>query len=233
MMREIDMLANTLGKQHTISHIHFGGGSPGMLRACDFQLIMQRLRSHFTFSNDIEIAIEIDPRGVTEGRVATYAKCGVNRVSLGVQDFDDTVLKSVNREQPFHLSEQAVKLFRAHGIEQINMDLLYGLPHQSVENMRATIQKAVSLNPSRVSLFGYAHVPWMKKHMRLIDESALPDKELRFDLFETGAALLQQAGYIPIGIDHFAKADDELTTALQQKHYAVISKATRLIPAVP
>ncbi|MCB9983699.1 MAG: oxygen-independent coproporphyrinogen III oxidase [Rhodospirillales bacterium] len=217
MMREIEILADALGSRgHKISHIHFGGGSPGMLRARDFAFVMDRVRENFTVEAGAEIAIEIDPRELTEGRVAAYAKNGVNRISLGVQDFDNTVLESVNRPQPFELSAQAVEWFRAQGIERINMDLLYGLPHQSPETMVATIEKAISLNPDRLALFGYAHVPWMKKHMRLIDENALPDKTMRFDLFEAGAQTLEHAGYIPVGIDHFAKKDDALVRASKE-----------------
>lgn len=213
MLREIDMLADILPSGHRIHHIHFGGGSPGMLRSCDFEKVMERIRAGMHLHEQAEIAIEVDPRGLTEGRAATYAQQGVNRISLGVQDFDDKVLESVNRQQPFELSEKAVRLFRENGITRFNFDLLYGLPHQTLDTMSATIDKALSLDPDRVSLFGYAHVPWMKKHMRLIDEGALPDKEMRYDLFELGAQKLQQAGYVAIGIDHFAKAGDSLAIA--------------------
>lgn len=216
MMREIDILADHLPKGNHIRNIHFGGGTPSMLRATDFELILNRIREKITIDNDADIAVEVDPRGLTEGRAATYAKAGVNRISLGVQDFNDKVLKAVNREQPYELSIAAVDMFRKHGINKFNFDLLYGLPHQTVEGMVDTIGKALALSPDRISLFGYAHVPWMKKHMKLIDEGTLPDNSLRYDLFETGAKLLQQAGYTAIGIDHFAKADDPMVTALRE-----------------
>ncbi len=218
MLREIDMLAQRLNKDHNVTHIHFGGGSPSMLRACDFEKIMDRLRGGFSVHRDAEIAIEVDPRGLTEGRAATYAQSGVNRISLGVQDFDDKVLEAVNRQQPFSLSHQAVDLFRKHGVDQINFDLLYGLPYQTLQTMQTTIDKALSLSPDRVSLFGYAHVPWMKKHMRLIDDNALPASELRYDLFELGAQMLESSGYQSIGIDHFAKPDDSLAIAARSGH---------------
>ncbi|MBL8641417.1 MAG: oxygen-independent coproporphyrinogen III oxidase [Alphaproteobacteria bacterium] len=216
MLREIDMLSDVLPPSHTIQNIHFGGGSPGLLRACDFEKIIDRIRSKLHMGPRPEIAIEIDPRGVTESRAAAYAASGVTRISLGVQDFDDKVLESVNRVQPFELSEKAVKLFRSYGIDAFNFDLLYGLPHQTPQNMEETIEKALSLTPHRISLFGYAHVPWMKKHMRLIDEKSLPDHQARYDLFETGAGKLEEAGYIPIGIDHFAKPDDPMSIALRE-----------------
>lgn len=213
LLREIDILSSQIGRDKVISTIHFGGGSPGMLRPNDFDLIMTKLRETFKIKQGAEIAIEIDPRNVTEGRVAVYAKHGVNRISLGVQDFDDHVLKSVNRQQPFHLSYDAVKLFREYGIEGINLDLIYGLPHQTTNTMRRTIDRALLLNPDRIAFFGYAHVPWVKKHMRLIDEQTLPDKSMRYDLFQLGAQELENAGYEAIGIDHFAKASDSLCIA--------------------
>jgi oxygen-independent coproporphyrinogen-3 oxidase len=215
MLRELEILADHLPCKDSaeVHHMHFGGGSPGMVRASDFALIMDKVRSVFTFAETAEIAIEIDPRELTEGRAKAYAAHGVNRISLGVQDFDQTVLDSVNRPQPFELSQKAVEIFRDNGIQAVNFDLLYGLPHQTPDIMEQTIRQALTLNPDRISLFGYAHVPWMQKHMRLIDENALPDKELRFDLFETGAKLLQENGYVALGIDHFAKADDPLSIA--------------------
>ena len=216
MLREIDMLADAISPSHHIQNIHFGGGSPGLLRSCDFGAIMDRIKSRFHMGTSPDIAIEIDPRGVTEGRAEIYAASGVNRISLGVQDFDDKVLESVNRAQPYELSQKAVALFQSHGIHKFNFDLLYGLPHQTVANMEQTIEKALSLDPDRISLFGYAHVPWMKKHMRLIDENALPDNQARYDLFETGARKLQEAGYVAIGIDHFAKRDDAMAIAQRQ-----------------
>ncbi|MCB9965820.1 MAG: oxygen-independent coproporphyrinogen III oxidase [Rhodospirillales bacterium] len=216
MMREIDMLGDLVAKDAAVQHIHFGGGSPGLLHANDFTQIMQRLCTAFQVAPDAEIAIEIDPRGVTAERTEAYAAAGVNRISLGVQDFDQKVLEAVNRPQPFSLSYDAVRLFRQQGISRFNIDLLYGLPHQTPDNMRQTIDKALLLMPDRISLFGYAHVPWMKKHMRLIEESSLPDKRLRFDLFEAGASALEAAGYVSIGIDHFAKPDDPLALAAGQ-----------------
>ncbi len=215
VVREIDLLAAALPGDHRIKQIHFGGGSPGLVRATDFALIMDRIRSHFSVADSAEIAIEIDPRNISEGRVATYAKHGVNRISLGVQDFNNKTLKAVNREQPFHLTYEGLKLIRGYGIKRINMDVLYGLPHQNVETVLATLEKVLLLNPDRVAFFGYAHVPWMKKHMRMIDEGTLPKEDLRFDIFHAGTAFLNKAGYKTIGIDHFAKGDDPLYQSLQ------------------
>jgi oxygen-independent coproporphyrinogen-3 oxidase len=217
LLKEIDLVASHHNQKLTVSHIHFGGGSPGMLSAYDFEKIMTGISMQFEILPQAEIAIEIDPRGVTADRIKAYAKYGVNRVSLGCQDFNDDVLESVNREQPYKLSYDAVKLFREHGIDNINLDLIYGLPHQTIENMNRTIDLALTLNPQRIALFGYAHVPWMKKHMRLIDDNALPDKELRFDLFATGAKKLEENGYESVGIDHFVRPEDAMAKAAKNK----------------
>lgn len=213
VLQEIDLLSAKLGDGHVVKHVHFGGGSPTILSPSDFKKIMKKVKSCFYIHPDAEIAIEIDPRGLTEGKAATYAKEGVNRVSLGVQDFDGRVLSAINRPQPFHLSHDACILLRQYGINRINFDLLYGLPHQTLQTMKETIEKVIFLSPDRIALFGYAHVPWMKKHMRLIDDNALPDSSARFDLFEVGAENLEAAGYEPLGIDHFAKPEDELVHA--------------------
>lgn len=215
LLREVDLVAEKTGRK-SVSHIHFGGGSPSYLRGEDFDLLMEKLRARFNILGDAEIAIEIDPRNVSEERVASYARQGVNRVSLGVQDFDDKVLAAVNRQQPFELSYEAVRLLRRYGIDDINLDLIYGLPHQSCDTMKKAIALALTLKPKRFAVFGYAHVPWMKKHMRLIEEGTLPDKDLRYDLFQTACDELAAAGYQMIGIDHFALPDDTLAMAADQ-----------------
>lgn len=176
---------------------------------------MEQLRKDFDFSPCAEIAIEVDPRNIDAEKVRSYAAAGVNRASIGIQDFDDKVMEAVNRPQSFELDQQAIGLFRDQGISQLNLDLMYGLPYQNTTTMQACIDQALILDPDRISLFGYAHVPWMKKHMRLIPEDALPGPEERIDLFETGAARLEDAGYIPVGIDHFAKETDSLCLSLR------------------
>ena len=217
VLQELDIFARKAKDRLSVSHIHFGGGSPSLLKAHDFKRIMERVKTHFIISDDSEIAMEIDPRNVNEARVAAYAQYGVNRVSLGVQDFDETVLKAVNRQQPFHLSYEATQLFRSYGIDNINLDIMYGLPHQTIDSIKQTIEKSLLLNPDRIAFFGYAHVPWMKKHMRLIDEGALPEKDDRFDMFYAGSNILEDAGYKAVGIDHFVKAEDSMYDALESR----------------
>lgn len=214
LQREIAMISASLPGR-VAGHVHFGGGSPSMLDAPMFASFMEALRTAIPLADWAEIALELDPRQASEGRIATYARYGINRISLGVQDFDATVLESVNRPQSFHTVYESVRLCRDYGIDAINMDFIYGLPHQTVETMRRTMELALGFSPSRVSLFGYAHVPWMKKHMRLIPAQALPDAAQRYDIFAAGVEILEQGGYQRIGIDHFVRPGDSLHLAAQ------------------
>lgn len=217
LLQEIELLQKTLGMKQSVSSIHFGGGSPSMLAPDDFLRIMAAIRASFHVLTAAEIAIEIDPRELTEPKVAAYVQAGVNRVSFGIQDFHENVQRAIGRRQPFYLVYDAVKLVRAYGIDHINMDLLYGLPHQTPEMMRANINFAHALAPGRIALFGYAHVPWMKKHMRLISESTLPSAEERLDLFEAAADQLSRKGYHSVGLDHFVRVDDPMFAAQQER----------------
>ncbi len=213
LFQEIELVGNTISGRGIVSHIHFGGGSPSMLQPDDFTTLMRAVRSTFMVDTKAEIAIELDPREVSEAKVAAYALAGVNRASLGIQDFHADVQAAINRRQPFPTVYDAVKLLRAYGISDINMDLLYGLPHQTTDHMVENIDFAVALDPSRISLFGYAHVPWMKKHMRLIEEDALPGGAERLKQFEAAAAHLAKRGFIPIGLDHFVHPKDPMAQA--------------------
>ena len=209
---EIRMVRQHLQKEVVVSHIHFGGGTPTMLKPADFQDIMDVIYDEFAVKTDAEISIEGDPRNMSEAKIATYAKCGVNRVSLGVQDFNEDVMEGVNRPQPFYMTHQTVQLCRDYGLQNINFDLMYGLPGQTVEKTRKTIDLAILFKPSRISYFGYAHVPWVKKHMKLL-EGGVPSSKERFDIQEMGAYMLNQAGYLSIGIDHFVLPDDSMAKA--------------------
>ena len=216
---ELDLTAAALsGKNLRVTRLHFGGGSPTILTADDFLRLMGRLQNAFTFAPGAEIAIEIDPRNLTPDKAAAYASCGVNRVSFGIQDFNAQVMEAVNRPQSLALDRQAIDTCRDSGIESVNIDLMYGLPHQTAQTMDACATMALSLAPSRISLFGYAHVPWMKKHMRLIPEDHLPQPADRLDLFEIAAQSFEDADFIPVGIDHFAREDDTLVSAMRSQH---------------
>jgi len=217
LKQEAQLVRRLLPQHLSVTHLHFGGGSPTMLTAPQFEGLCRRLRQDFSIAPQAEIAIEVDPRQLNEAKVAAYALAGVNRISLGVQDFNDQTLQSVNRRQPFSLSWAAVHWCRDYGIERINLDLMYGLPYQTVQTLRETLRLAIALNPSRIAFFGYAHVPWMKKHMKAMDMAAMPDASLRYDLYMVGREALLAAGYQQIGIDHFVRPDDPMAQAFAQR----------------
>jgi oxygen-independent coproporphyrinogen-3 oxidase len=212
---ELALVTAALAGGGVVRHLHWGGGSPTMLAPDDFSRMVALLRAGFDFAADAEIAVEIDPRDATAQSMAALAEAGVNRVSIGVQDFASDVQAAINRHQPFAVVEQVCGWLRDAGINRINFDLMYGLPHQTEAKVVAMVDQAVSLAPDRIALFGYAHVPWMKSHQRLIDEAALPDGPARFRQSTAAAARLQGHGYRPVGLDHFARDDDALLAALQ------------------
>lgn len=210
--RETKLLAEKLPSSE-VRHIHFGGGSPTILKAEDFSRFMNRLKDNFHIGDNAEIAIEIDPRTVDKDKIIAYQQNGINRVSLGVQDFSPKVQRSINRFQPYQQVHEVTELFRENGINAMNMDLVYGLPHQTLQSLSETINLTLMLNPDRISLFGYAHVPWVKKHQQIIPEESLPVHDQRLAMANSAREQLLSAGYTAIGLDHFAKTDDELTRA--------------------
>ncbi len=212
MMREFDLVSSRLAEPALTKFIHWGGGSPTILAADDWLRIRDRLQESFSIAEDAEIAVEMDPRTTTRDYVSALAACGVNRVSIGVQDFNLKVQQAINRIQPFDVTRQVVEWLRHAGISAINLDLMYGLPYQTIELIEDMTEKALSLSPTRIALFGYAHVPWMKAHQKLINEGALPDIGHRWQQAERAAAMLQAAGYVRVGLDHFAHPDDPLAS---------------------
>jgi len=212
---EIALVADTIGSRQAVSHVHWGGGTPTILSADDLTAVMTGLRDRFAFTDGAEIAIEIDPRGLTRETVDALAAAGVTRASLGVQDCNTHVQKAINRIQPFEQTAEAVAALRAAGIDRINIDLMYGLPYQTVADVRRTVDAVLPLAPDRLAVFGYAHVPWMKSHQKMIDEAALPNAGERLQQSEAIAQALVTHGYSPIGLDHFARADDPLSVALR------------------
>lgn len=210
LVAEIALVGGAIGRRLPVSHIHWGGGTPSLLPADSFRAVVAALRRTFDILPDVEHAIELDPRTVTPELAALLAESGVTRASLGVQDFDPEVQEAIGRIQPIETVADAVAALRGAGIAAINFDLMYGLPHQTPETIRRTIERTHDFGPSRIALFGYAHVPWFKKHQRLIDEAALPGANARFELEQTARAALAAYGYEPIGLDHFALATDEM-----------------------
>ncbi|CCG08256.1 oxygen-independent coproporphyrinogen III oxidase [Pararhodospirillum photometricum] len=215
VLAEAELVASKLPGPLNVTHVHFGGGSPTILTGDDLQRTMDFLRARFGVSETAEVALEMDPRTATEEYVKAMVKAGVTRASIGVQDFEEKVQKAINRVQPMSLVENVFSWLRANGITDINMDLIYGLPHQTTETVLHTVERALALKPRRVSLFGYAHVPWMKRAMRLIDESTLPDVDARWDQYLSATDRFVELGYVPIGLDHFAAPDDEMALALR------------------
>ncbi|MBL0338764.1 MAG: oxygen-independent coproporphyrinogen III oxidase [Rhodospirillaceae bacterium] len=215
MLQEIKMLQHFIKGKGTLVNIYFGGGSPNLLEDSDLRSILTNVSSIFKIVTLRESSIELDPRTTSPEKVALYSSLGFNRVSIGVQDFDPKVQLSINRFQPYSLVEKVVKNLRAAGIDQINCDLIYGLPHQTLGNFRNTLEKTISLNPSRIAIFSYAHIPHIKKHQRMIDATWLPSPKEKLSLYLLAHEFLQENGYTAIGIDHFAKPADPLTIAFK------------------
>ena len=210
---EMENVAQRLGGRGRASALHLGGGSPSMLRPNDLIALSRRAQNLFGVHRDFEFSVEIDPNDMSEDRYDAFAAAGVTRISVGVQDFDPKVQAAINRIQSFEQTRAVVEGMRARGITSANLDVLYGLPHQTVESVLATIELALAMNPDRLALFGYAHVPWMKTHQRMIDEKALPNAAERLRQSQAAAARIVAAGYVAIGIDHFARPDDKLAVA--------------------
>lgn len=213
---ELALMLDRLGHGRRLAHVHWGGGTPSLLPADEFRALVEALKDGFDWSPDAEHAIELDPRTVTPGLVDLLRDMGVNRVSLGVQAFDATVQRAIGRWQPYEQVRGAVGILRDAGLAAINFDLMYGLPHQTVASLRRTIELAAGLEPARVSLFGYAHVPWLKKHQGLIDPRHLPGPDERLAQATASAAALREFGYEQIGLDHFARPGDRLRAALRE-----------------
>ena len=212
---EAHLVAETIGQRIPISHVHFGGGTPTIMSPEAFVDLVGALRYSFFVFPDAEIAVEIDPRTLTEPMTEALGYCGINRASLGVQSFDPAVQQAINRLQSFEQTAASVERLRQVGVGRINFDLLYGLPLQTVDSCLDTVAKCVELRPDRFSVFGYAHIPSFKKHQRKIAEDSLPDSIERHLQSETIAEALLDAGYVRIGLDHFALPGDSLAIAKQ------------------
>ena len=213
---EAHLVAETIGRRLPISHIHFGGGTPTIMTPETFADLVEALRYSYFVLPDAEIAVEIDPRTLTKPMSEALGFCGVNRASLGVQSFDPTVQRAINRLQSFEQTAAAVERLRGAGVGRLNFDLLYGLPLQTVESCLDTVAKCVELRPDRFSVFGYAHIPSFKKHQRKIADDTLPDSIERHLQSETIAEALGGAGYVRVGFDHFALSDDNLAVAKRE-----------------
>ncbi len=216
LKREVRAVGAAAKRQLRVGNVHFGGGTPTIMEAAEFLDLMAFLQQNFDFSPAAEVAVEIDPRTLKAEMIAALGQAGVNRASLGVQSFDPVVQKAINRIQTVEQTEDAAKGLRRTGVDSINFDLIYGLPHQTVRSCVETAETAIAMRPDRFAVFGYAHIPAFKKHQRMIDEAALPDASERNAQAEAIAETLVAAGYQRIGLDHFALPEDELSLAQRQ-----------------
>ncbi len=210
LLQEIDMVAERLSGRPEATCIHFGGGSPTILEPRDWQRVMDRLRERFDVAADAEIAVEIDPRTMNEAYIRALADAGVNRASIGIQEFDEDIQRRINRVQPFAVTAQVVGWLRSNGIESLNLDLMYGLPKQTARHVEDMTARAHAFKANRIALFGYAHVPWMKSHQRLIRDDELPGLEERWRQATRAAEILVENGYVRVGFDHFALPGDPI-----------------------
>ena len=211
--REIALVSDALSGPVRIARMHWGGGTPSILGADGLASVMKVLHSHFVFEDGFEHAIELDPRYVTPLLAASLKELGVNRASLGVQDVNSLVQAAIGRWQPMRDVEAAVLRLRANGIRNLNFDLIYGLPLQTMATLRETCEIVAMLSPDRIACYGYAHMPRLKANQRRIDDNTLPGVEERIDQADAIAEEFQRHGFIKIGIDHFARPTDALARA--------------------
>jgi oxygen-independent coproporphyrinogen-3 oxidase len=217
LKKELEILSKYLDTNRIIRQLHFGGGTPTFFTPEELEEVYKLIYNYFkNFEEDAEISVEIDPRFFSKEHMDVMKKYGVNRISFGVQDFNEETQKAVNRIQPFEITKEAVDTARDAGIKSINIDLIYGLPFQSLETFKKTLEKVIKLNPDRLAVFNYAHVPWLKKGMRKIDETTLPTPEEKLKIFKYVIDFFENHGYIMVGMDHFAKPEDELFKAIEK-----------------
>jgi len=213
---ELRALAAILPQGVTLARLHWGGGTPTMLPPDSIRELTAAIRQVAPMAPGGEFSVEIDPDEVDEARLDALVECGMNRASIGVQDFDPEIQATIGRDQPFDLTARVVGQIRARGVPSLNADLVYGLPHQTRARLTDTVQKLLSFSPERVALYGYAHVPWMARRQQMIPTDSLPRPEERLDLFETARRLFTWDGYREIGIDHFARPEDGLAKAAEE-----------------
>jgi oxygen-independent coproporphyrinogen-3 oxidase len=215
--REIDWVAErAAADRRELVQLHWGGGTPTYLSPAHITRLAEKVRRSFRFAPDAEVGVEVDPRVTTPGHLEALSRAGFNRLSMGVQDFDPDVQRSINRVQPFEDTRDLVRTARGMGFESVNVDLIYGLPLQTPASFRTTIERILEIAPDRLAVYSYANVPWLKKHQKLL-EAKLPTEHEKFEIFRTALALFTAAGYEYIGMDHFARPEDELARARRNR----------------
>jgi len=213
--REMARVAALAGHRRPVVQIHWGGGTPTFVSPAEVRELMATIRRLFRVADGCEIGVEVDPRRTTDEHLDALAECGVNRLSLGLQDLDPRVQEAVHRVQPAEVVERVLAGARRRGIDSVNVDLIYGLPHQTPESFAATLDAVVAMAPERVALFNFAYLPATFPHQRALDADALPDAETKLTLLEGSIRRLTEAGWAFIGMDHFARPDDPLAEALR------------------
>jgi len=213
LLAEIALLGRTLPKGVTLSRLHWGGGTPTLLPPDQIRLLADAIFAILPLAEGAEFSVEIDPNEVDAERLDALKAAGMNRASIGVQDFDPLIQDTIGRAQSYELTKQVIDQIRERDIPSLNADILYGLPHQTMARMTESVQKLLSLSPDRVALYGYAHVPWMSRRQQMIPSDAMPTPEERLALFEAATKLFEWDGYRAIGIDHFARPSDGLAIA--------------------
>jgi oxygen-independent coproporphyrinogen-3 oxidase len=216
LKRELERVSGSVSRQREVVQFHWGGGTPTYLTPEQIEDLFGAAREHFTFAPDAEVGIEVDPRVTSRAHLETLRRLGFNRLSMGVQDFHADVQKAIHRIQPFEMTRDLIGVARELGFDSINVDLIYGLPHQTPERFAHTVDQILQLAPDRVALFSYAHVPWLKKQQGAF-AAFLPEGMQKFEIFRTGMLKFLEAGYLYIGMDHFAKPGDELAISQQKR----------------
>ena len=215
--KELALMAPLLNPGRKVVQLHFVGGTPTFFTPDELRRLGTLIRSRFNVSRDVEAGVEIDPRRVTRGHVQALRDIGCTRASIGVQDNNPQVQKAVHRIQPFAQTKMVVDWIRQAGFSSLNVDLIYGLPHQTPASFTATLEETLSLRPNRLAVFSYAHVPWVKPAQKILADKPLPSAEDKLQLLKLTIEKLTAEGYVYIGMDHFARADDELAVAQRQK----------------
>ncbi len=213
LKKEIETISPFISKKRKVSQMHWGGGTPSYLTPEEIRDVGEFINSKFRFASDIEASVEIDPRGLTFEHLKAFREIGFNRTSLGVQDFNPQVQETINRIQPEGITRQTILWARELGFGSINLDLIYGLPFQTLETFKETVEKVIEISPDRIAVFNYAHVPWLKKHQNIFKTETMPSPDERLVILKQTIEQLVQNGYEYIGLDHFAKPADELAVA--------------------
>src|SRR3989338_10996339 len=216
LSKEMELVRRFIGGRKKVAQFHVGGGTPTFLSEAQIERLYVKAQENFDIDPEGEIAIEIDPRTTTESKIKKLRALGFNRVSIGVQDFNEDVQRQVGRHQPYSLVKELHERCRELQFESVNFDLIYGLPRQTVKSFRETVEKVILLRPDRIALYSFAYVPWLKRHQRKIEASLLPSSDLKLDIFLNARAQFLEGGYMAIAMDHFALEDDELARAFKR-----------------